>query len=256
MNDAINLPMNMTSRNEPPRRNLSRMYKLLQHGYEIPFLVDFGDVSKCSNNLFQTSTVIVDSNHAFRNLHVPVFGMGRPRACNHSFPIPTNHLHIKENSGSWHQYFNESLAKYGPWESKTNKTVWRGSWTGSHTYKFGRHWLVDQGKEHSEWIDAMFIMSKHQTEGRMEFQDFQQFKGILDMDGNGWSGRFLGLLCMNSVVIKIKPHHLDYNFDQLREWDHYIPVNPEANDSVLEAVKLVYIYYSTTPTLHFQSLLQ
>ena len=50
---------------------------------------------------------------------------------------------------------------------------------------------------------------------------------IIDIDGNGWSGRFLRLLCMNSVTVKIRPRFLDYNSIQLKPWTHYIPYDPE-----------------------------
>ena len=69
---------------------------------------------------------------------------------------------------------------------------------------------------------------KKDTKYKMPFGDYQRYKAIIDIDGNGWSSRFHGLLCMNSVVLKIRSRFLDYNAAQLKEWTHYIPYNPEA----------------------------
>ena len=47
-------------------------------------------------------------------------------------------------------------------------------------------WLVEQTSLAPSLIDAYFATA----EKRIPFEDFQTYKVIIDIDGNGWSGRF------------------------------------------------------------------
>ena len=81
--------------------------------------------------------------------------------------------------------------------------------------------------------------------------DFQNYKAILDVDGQSWSSRFGTLTCYNSVILKVDPDYVDYFFykknhdegssstsksnasnDQLLPWKHYIPVKGDLSDLV------------------------
>ncbi len=59
----------------------------------------------------------------------------------------------------------------------------------------------------------------------MQMEDFQKFKVIVDIDGNSWSSRFVSLLCMNSIFLKVVPYYVDYFFFELQPWVHYVPVH-------------------------------
>jgi Glycosyl transferase family 90 len=73
----------------------------------------------------------------------------------------------------------------------------------------------------------------------MPFLDFQKYRGIIDIDGHSWSGRFGSLLCFNSVVLKIEPTYVEYFYarqsksnesnddNELRAWKHYIPIRAD-----------------------------
>lgn len=238
MSDALN-KSTYVSRNHS-RHRLERLYKILEDGRGIPFLMDFSDVGKCGDDLFSTSDITTPEQSLKRTLRVPVFAMGRTKGCKFSFPIPSylGISHAKADANSWKKYFDDVALKY-PWQDKANMAVWRGSHTGRRNGPYGRKWLVEQqGTTHDKLIDAHFVLNK-ESQYRMQFEDFQRYKAIIDIDGNGWSGRFLRLLCMNSVVIKLTPKYFDYNMGQLREWTHYIPADPELNSSLVDAVKFV-----------------
>ena len=224
MVETLNRPVR--TRRHSPRRDVTRLFQLLEQGYDIPFLMDFGDVAICGNNVFNSSS-IVHPQHKLFNLQVPIFAMCRQRDCQYSFPVPTylGLRHSKNSPGEWDRYFLNSSSLY-PWENKINSAGWRGSGTGPWR-KPGRAWLVEQTPLAPSIIDAHFASK----EKRISFEDFQTYKVIIDIDGNGWSGRFLRLLCMNSIVVKIRPRFFDYNSEQLKEWTHYIPYNPEASPS-------------------------
>jgi hypothetical protein len=88
---------------------------------------------------------------------------------------------------------------------------------------------------HNSTIDAKIANKNIET--FMDFEDFQNYKAIIDLDGFSWSGRFHRLLCMNSVVIKIEPKFLDYNMNMFTPWVHYIPAF--ANSSLIDTVEYV-----------------
>lgn len=55
--------------------------------------------------------------------------------------------------------------------------------------------------------------------------DFQNFRAVIDIDGNSWSERFAKLLCRNSVVIKVQPEQVDYFWPTLQAGVHYVAAN-------------------------------
>lgn len=59
--------------------------------------------------------------------------------------------------------------------------------------------------------------------------DMNQYKYIMDVDGNGWSGRFHRLMGTKSVVLKstIFP---EWYSDRIQPWYHYVPVRLDYQD--------------------------
>ncbi len=74
-------------------------------------------------------------------------------------------------------------------------------------------------------------------DSQLPFHDFQKYRGIIDIDGHSWSGRFGSLLCMNSVVLKVDPNYVEYFYarrrsgkstgSELQAWIHYIPIRAD-----------------------------
>jgi len=89
-----------------------------------------------------------------------------------------------------------------PWSSKKSAAVWRGS-SSRPKGANERKWLNQFSIDDNSTIDAKLANKKDIEETYMDFEDFQNYKAIIDLDGNSWSGRFHRLLCMNSVVIQI-----------------------------------------------------
>ena len=71
----------------------------------------------------------------------------------------------------------------------------------------------------------------------LSLHDFQTYRGIIDIDGHSWSGRFGSLLCLNSVVLKVDPSYVEYFYarrrnskstgSELQAWKHYIPIRAD-----------------------------
>ncbi|KAJ7772850.1 glycosyl transferase family 90-domain-containing protein [Mycena maculata] len=139
------------------------------------------------------------------------------------------------------------------WENKTSKLYWRGASTGGRIYgdnyrAFPRFRLVELGRNHSELIDARMttfagthctedcdaaaIEAEYDIEGPAAPKEaVYGFKYLLDVDGDAFSGRFLGLLRSGSLVFKSTAFE-EYFTDWLRPFEHYIPVRPDLGDLV------------------------
>jgi hypothetical protein len=70
----------------------------------------------------------------------------------------------------------------------------------------------------------------------MPMEDFQNYRAVLDLDGNSWSERFPKLLCQNSVVIKVEPEQIDYFWPTLQAGVHFVAANFSNLVSVVEYV--------------------
>ncbi|KAJ7454304.1 glycosyl transferase family 90-domain-containing protein [Mycena galericulata] len=139
------------------------------------------------------------------------------------------------------------------WEDKEPKLYWRGTANGGHIYgenyrSFPRFRLVDLARNHSDIIDARMtafvdshctddcdrdtIVTEYAIEGPVApKEEIYQFKYLLDVDGNTFSGRYLGLLRSGSLVFKSTAFE-EYFSDWLHPYEHYIPVRPDLSDLV------------------------
>jgi Glycosyl transferase family 90 len=70
---------------------------------------------------------------------------------------------------------------------------------------------------------------------RVEQQDAWQYKHLLDMDGNAFSGRFYAFLKSKSLVYKMSIFQ-EWHMDWLKPWVHYIPFSLKG-DEWLETVR-------------------
>ena len=70
---------------------------------------------------------------------------------------------------------------------------------------------------------------------RVDQQDAWQFKYLLDMDGNAFSGRFYAFLQSNSLIFKMSLFQ-EWHKEWLKPWVHYIPLSLRG-DEWLEAVR-------------------
>ncbi|GAA5987354.1 hypothetical protein JCM5350_005637 [Sporobolomyces pararoseus] len=63
----------------------------------------------------------------------------------------------------------------------------------------------------------------------MEPETQNEYKYVIDVDGNGWSGRFHRLMSTNSLVLKstIFP---EWYSDMIQPWLHYVPISTDYKD--------------------------
>jgi hypothetical protein len=58
----------------------------------------------------------------------------------------------------------------------------------------------------------------------------RQYGILIDIEGNGYSGRLKHLLWSHRPLLLVDRPHKEYFFEYLREWEHYIPVNRDLSD--------------------------
>ena len=230
-----------------------------------PMLFWFGDYTECNYQNWKHNT-----------LSIPLFTNAASVRCNHTFPFVTYQTG-RDSNIDWTEMISQQQERY-PWSTKSQKVIWRGSLTGkmvNATMKSPRWNMVQMVHDLQNNYDTMNDSSNHDhaktatildpsvldvaatrlpprhkdwrpslvhelgglVDG-MPMEDFQKYRGVIDMDGNSWSSRFGRLLCYNSVVLKVEPSWVDYFYykqdrdqeSKLQPWVHYIPIQADLSD--------------------------
>lgn len=200
-----------------------------------PYWAWYGDFKKCNF-------------HNDGNKSIPIFTPSARVDCEYAFPVP-NYMNIIDSQRStddWRGLFRDIKVAY-PWESKIRKVVWRGSLSDNDAPLSSTRWrvskliyelqsdLYDVGLTGiPSWVSDRNKIDSSEVGGLKEniepMTTFQRYMAILDMDGNFHSTRFASLLCYNSIVIKVEPQYVEYFYNNLEPWTHYIPVKGDLSD--------------------------
>jgi hypothetical protein len=184
-----------------------------------------------------------------------------------NYILPQRSQWLKDTPVGWDAQHMEFDEEY-PWGEKIPKAVWRGRYTGYRAvYERGilpREQLVLLASNHQDTMDVqpgkylislnslklavaaakdklLLVSSQYkpndqtgeliqQSNNKIPFRDFMKYRAIIDIDSNGASTRYGPLLCMNSVVVKVKPTFGSYWDDELEPWVHFIPVESDLSD--------------------------
>ena len=199
-----------------------------------------------------SSTTTTERTKMISTSIIPIFTLSAPIHCSYTFPIPTYEtiIYTKKLEASQRKrilstYFIDRFITYPWWYRRYDQAVWRGSPTGSIHMDQNTRWkLCRISRQYPHLIDAKFvgttqrwpILAKNNNSiyvGRhISIRDMQQYRAIIDVDGNSWSSRFGTLLCQSSVVLKVQAKHVDYFYPTLQPWEHYIPIRDDLSDLV------------------------
>jgi Glycosyl transferase family 90 len=228
------------------------LQRLIQKNQSFPFLAWYGDFQGCNYNNWRRPVSLdgavstTTTTSAYES--IPLFTTCARIDCPYAFPLPT-YKTIQgslETKAHWNRTLTEYAEKYPVrWEDKISKLVWRGSLTGDIQNFTNIRWRLcakvhtSSPSEEKELYDIGLtkIPSRHDkldldltpvgglVPGLFPMAAFQNYKAILDLDGNSWSSRFGSLLCYHSVVLKVDPRFVDYfHYATLIPNVHYIPV--------------------------------
>ncbi|KAJ6466788.1 glycosyl transferase family 90-domain-containing protein [Mycena sanguinolenta] len=64
---------------------------------------------------------------------------------------------------------------------------------------------------------------------RQSVQEAGDYKYVIDVDGNGWSGRFKRLITSNALVFKATVYP-EWYMDRIAPWVHYVPIQLDLSD--------------------------
>lgn len=210
----------------------------------------YGDWKECNRN------------NAPGQQSVPVLTTCATVACNYSFPSPAymTIVNAQPDMNHWLSVFDEFEEKY-PWDKKIPKVFWRGGLTENdpnRVFESARwrlnkkiHEISDEDSKNlydvgftgfPSFLTAQIDIDEKLVggfkPGLAAMNDFQQYKAILDMDGNSWSSRFSTMLCYNSLAIKVEPDYADHFFFDLIPWKHYVPIKSDLSD-LIDNIKFV-----------------
>ncbi|KAK7063637.1 CAP10 domain-containing protein [Favolaschia claudopus] len=157
-------------------------------------------------------------------------------------------------------YYTDSWwsPKYGypnniTWDDKQEKLYWRGMTSGGRVYgdnyhAFPRLRLIEIARKHHDLMDVKLSgfhwdLCGDKCDGNKIIHDYDiakvsspreegyKYKYVFDVDGNSFSGRYLGLLKSGSLVFK-STVFAEYFNDWLVPFEHYIPILPDLSDLV------------------------
>nr|KAJ3417725.1 F-actin-capping protein subunit beta [Polyrhizophydium stewartii] len=170
---------------------------------------------------------------------VPVMSHTRITPCFSDIHVPSSYYYPRAAA--------PAKDKMVPWHKRKPQVFWRGSSTGGHAYKDNWHRMHRQrmaniAKKRPELFDiaiTAFIQCDKEECDAMhnEFGDSprvpadasEQYKYVIDIDGNTFSGRYLRLLMSGSLVFKMTIFS-EFFDDWLVPYKHYIPVQPDLSD--------------------------
>ncbi|KAM8854635.1 protein O-glucosyltransferase 2 isoform 2-T2 [Spinachia spinachia] len=127
-----------------------------------------------------------------------------------------------------------------PWPEKNATAFWRGRDSRQERLE-----LVKLSRAHPDQIDAAFtnfFFFKHDESlfgplvRHVSFFDFFKYKFQINIDGTVAAYRLPYLLAGDSVVLKQDSGYYEHFYNELRPWEHYVPVRADLGD-LLEKIK-------------------
>jgi len=64
--------------------------------------------------------------------------------------------------------------------------------------------------------------------------DLMKYKYLIDIGGNGWSGRLKFLLFSNRPILLVDRKYIEYFYNDLIPYEHYIPVKTDLSDLITQ----------------------
>lgn len=119
-------------------------------------------------------------------------------------------------------------------QEKKDECVWRGTISCGNPFNFGKKY-TNQTINQREYFSQLFHNNKFQhvnfSNVCMSSINMMKYKYILDIDGhtNSWDGLFWKLYS-GSVVLKTKSIWKQWFYNDLKEYVHYIPIEPDFSD--------------------------
>ena len=201
-----------------------RLSRILQEG-GIPLLIFLGDFKGCNHENF----VWQNSSHS-----IPFFTLCARLDCRYAFPVPDY-----EVADIAYGNFTSSIIANSSEKEQIPMAIWRGKFSQKENLVNNTRYQLYllSKKDNFTSLDARFTemslprfsqqLRKLQRVPKIPLHEFQNYRIVVDIDGNSWSSRFPKLLCLKSVVVKVQPVYVFYLHPSLEPYRHYIPATLE-----------------------------
>lgn len=112
-------------------------------------------------------------------------------------------------------------------------------WIGNANTNFRRKQMLEIGNNHKELFDFFHMTWKpsdnimHSSTNYISTPELiKKYSILIDIEGNGYSGRLKHLLWSHRPLLIVDRPHKEFFFEFLKEWEHYIPVKRDLSDLI------------------------
>jgi hypothetical protein len=197
-------------------RNPSTIW-CIQKSDEIYNWYDFNEIKICTGDFETDNNEYTYSKNNSYNRLVPDFNF-------HSWP----QVGINDYENIVKEIDNNGLNNY-----EINKV----GWIGNINTNFRRKILLEIGNNNKElfdfygmdWLPSGNVML-NSTKYLSTPDLVKKYSILIDIEGNGYSGRLKHLLWSHRPLLIVDRPHKEFFFEFLKEWEHYIPVNRDLSD--------------------------
>lgn len=116
-------------------------------------------------------------------------------------------------------------------------------WIGNKHTNYRRSVLIHISNENKELFDCFDMEWIYAGKTKLDSTKYisipdlvKKYSILIDVEGNGYSGRLKFLLWSHRPVLLVDRPHKEFFFKHLKEWEHYIPVKRDLSD-LLEKTK-------------------
>lgn len=134
-----------------------------------------------------------------------------------------------------YESFTKEIDQAGLQPYELNKVGWIGN---SNTH-YRRKQLVEIGHHHNELFDIIDMSWSASGNVFLNSTTYlptpklvATYAMLIDIEGNGYSGRLKHLLWSHRPLLLVDRPHKEFFFEHLKEWEHYIPVSNDLSDLV------------------------
>jgi cephalosporin hydroxylase len=160
------------------------------------------------------------------------------KTCSYNKLVPDFNFHAWPEVGinDYTEFINE-IDIAGSQDYEINKVGWIGN---INTHHF-REKLLEIGNNNpslfeffncGNWINKTNTIKLTPDVFISTPELVKKYSMIIDVEGNGYSGRLKHLLWSHRPLLLVDRPHKEYFFEYLKEWEHYIPVNRDLSDLI------------------------
>lgn len=129
----------------------------------------------------------------------------------------------------------QQIQENGKKEGEINKVGWIGN-CGTHINRQRMLFIVQSCKTLFDIQDMRWLPNgkgQNIATNYLSLPDLvKKYKFLIDIEGNGYSGRLKYLLWSKRPLLLVDRPHKEWFFKHLKEWKHYIPVKRDMSDLI------------------------